>query len=254
MKMQGNTILITGATSGIGLELARQWSELNNQVIVTGRNIEKLAKVRDAFPAIQAIQSDVTNEDDVHALFTRVANEYPKINILVNNAGIGSTQDLRKQQDGSGLVKEIKTNLEAPIQMINHFLPLLLRQPEAAILNVTSALAFLPYPIVPIYSAAKAGLRSYTLSLRTQLRGTGVRVYELAPPTTETEMLNGFRRSDLKDVSIMKASEVARVTIREMEKNNCEICPGQASRLRLMSRLAPSLVLRKMSQSLERSH
>lgn len=250
MQLKNNTILITGGSGGIGLELAVQLKRLGNNVIITGRNSQKLERVKKDFPEIHVIMSDVTQIAEIESLFTSVTRDFPHLNFLINNAGIGQTLDVLEQHEPSLLVRELDTNLTAPIQMINRFLPHLVKQENAAIMNVTSALAFTPLPLVPIYSASKAGLHSYTLSLRAQLRNTSVKVFELAPPTTQTDMLHGFGSGNLKGVPMMKASNVVSQAIRALGENQFEICPGQAKTLRLMSRLAPGYTLRLMEKSL----
>jgi len=194
MKVENNTILITGGASGIGLEFARQFAQLGNRVIVTGRNLQKLENVRKNFPQIHTFKSDVTLAEDIRILFEQVTQRFPELNILINNAGIGRILDLKEQQSAFSLTEELDTNLRAPIQMINQFLPQLKQQKDAAIINVSSALAFVPFPKVPIYSAAKAGLHSYSLSLRIQLKNTGIKVFEVAPPSTQTDMLDGLTK------------------------------------------------------------
>jgi uncharacterized oxidoreductase len=251
MKMSGNTILITGGSSGIGLEFAKQFVQLGNQVIVTGRNLEKLEAVRKNFPQIHVLKSDVTRVDDIKELFEQVSQQFPALNILVNNAGVGRILNLMNCQDITSLNEELDTNLRAPIQMINQFLPLLSRQIEAAIINVTSALAFVPFPKVPIYSAAKAGLHSYSLSLRMQLRSTAIRIFEVAPPTTQTDMLDGFGVGDLRGIEIMSVADMVAFSLLGIKNNQFEICPGQAKQLKLMGRLAPDFVLQQMSRSLK---
>lgn len=118
MKSQNDVVLITGGTSGIGLEFARQLVLLGNQVIVTGRDPKKLDKLRAENPKIEAIQSDVTRADDLDSLFKHVTERYPNFNILINNAGVGHTVDLRTPSDPNALVAELRTNLEAPIQLV----------------------------------------------------------------------------------------------------------------------------------------
>jgi uncharacterized oxidoreductase len=125
--------------------------------------------------------------------------------------------------------------------------------PEAAILNVTSGLAFVPLPSSPIYCATKAGLHSYTRSLRVQLKGTRVKVFDLAPPATETELLtSGNDPEDMKGVTVMKVEELVANAIRGMERDQLEIRPGQASQLKLMNRLAPEFILGVLSKPVER--
>lgn len=253
MKLQNNTILITGGSSGIGLEFAKKLIKLGNMVIITGRDSQKLNEAKRILPEVHTIQGDVTSPEDMDILYQQIAKQFPELNIIINNAGIGKTLNLREKYDDDALIVELKTNLYAPIQITNKFLPILIEKKESAIVNITSALAFSPFPVVPIYSAAKAGLRSYTLSLRVQLRNTPVKVFELAPPTTQTDMLRGFAPEHMKGILAMSASDLVNYTLNKIEKDQLEICPGQAKRLRLMSRIAPGYVLKLMSKSFKRN-
>lgn len=247
MKLHDRTILITGGSSGIGLEFARQLIEKQNKVIITGRDLSKLEKVKQEWPDIDVIQSDVSISSDLPAFYKKVITKYPDLSILINNAGIGRTIDLRTQQNPSDLGQEVQINFQGPINMVNQFLPHLIKMEESLIVNVTSALAFSPFPVVPIYSATKAALHSYTKSLRMQLRRSTVNVVEIAPPTTQTTMIDGFGSSHLKGVKIMSTQDMVAAAIDGIEKGQAEICPGQASKLRFMSRLAPNFILKKMS-------
>lgn len=246
MKLYNKTILITGGSSGIGLEFAKQLRQRNNKIIVTGRNFEKLNRIMTDDPGIETIQSDVSLIENVVVLYKRIITEFPDLSVLINNAGIGKTIDLQEQQSPNFLNEEVAVNLLGPIQMINQFLPHLMSKNEAAIINVTSALAYSPFPIVPIYSATKAGLHSYTMSLRVQLRKTHVKVFEIAPPTTQTEMIKGFGDGQLKGARVMESGELVKVCLSKIDDGQEEICPGQAGQLKFMSRLAPQYTIRKM--------
>lgn len=248
MELSKNTILITGGSSGIGLAFAKQLLKRGNEIIVTGRSREKLNAIKSQFPQIHFYECDLQKLEDLKLLCEKVKKEFPKLNVLINNAGIGLRLDLNTRLDDLALQTELATNLLAPIYMVNFLLPLLTRQPYSAIINVTSALAFMPLPTVPIYSATKAGLNSYTISLRQQLANTSVKVFEIAPPTTQTEMLNGFSPEDLKGVSVLPVDELVRICLDNLELDRLEICPGQAGKIKLLSRLAPSFLLKKMSK------
>ena len=251
MNLVKNTALITGGTKGIGLELAKQLSAMGNKVIVTGRSTKNIQNVKNKFPAITIMQSDVTSEKDRRILFKEVSTQFPDLNILINNAGIGKSLNLKEEKLSQELNQEILTNLEAPIQMINTFLPLLRKQKKSAVINISSALAFIPFPVVPIYSATKAALHSYTLSLREQLNTESVRVIEVLPPTTQTEMLTGFSKDDLKKVPAMSTSDLVTYSLKQIEKGTTEVRPGPSNKLRIMSRLAPTYMLKVMSRSLK---
>src|SRR5579859_6082481 len=181
MDMTRNTILITGGSSGIGFELARQLCE-DNTVIITGRDPEKLNAAKSALSKIHAIQSDVSQAGAIATLHDEVTRDFPALNILINNAGIMRKVNLLDgEADLSAITREVETNLSGPIRTVRQFLPHLQKQQIAAIVNVTSGLAFVPFPISPVYSATKAGLHAFTQALRVQMRKTRVKIFELAP-------------------------------------------------------------------------
>jgi uncharacterized oxidoreductase len=213
MKTSGNTILITGGTSGIGFEMAAQLLERNNTVIITGRDQVRLEAAQKKLPNVHTIQSDVSDPKAISILFEKVTKRFPALNILINNAGI--MRKINLHDAGISLEdvsREIETNLVGPVRMVKQFLPLLKAQPGAAIVNVSSGLAFTPFPISPIYCAAKAGVHSFTLSLRVQLKNTSVKVFELAPPSTETALNNVFDASDIKGSPIMDVKKLEAIS------------------------------------------
>lgn len=253
MRLSGNTILITGGTSGIGFELAARLLKLGNVVIVTGRDQRRIEKAQRELPGIHAFQSDVTDPKAIAFFCDAVIAEFPGLNMLFNNAGIMRETNLLGDTARGGLEgisREIETDLIGPIRMVKQFLPHLLRQPAAAIVNVSSGLAFVPLPIAPIYCAAKAGLHSFTLSLRVQLRSTRVKVFELAPPMTQTPLFAKDMRAQ-DGVRMMAVDEMVRRTIRGLKNDRLEIRPGMSNVLKLMSRLAPTFILKRLSKSVD---
>jgi uncharacterized oxidoreductase len=252
MKVSENTILITGGTSGIGLELARQFLALGNTVIVTGRDPSKFARVQRDLPQIHTIQSDVSDPEAIAPLCARITSEFPALNILINNAGI--MRKINLQDRGTGLEDlslEIETNLTGLVRMVRRFLPHLRKQPNSAIVNVSSGLAFVPFPISPIYSATKAGVHSFTQSLRVQLKNTNVKVFELAPPATQTPLQDAFEAPDIKGSPMMDVKKLVEAAIAGLRKDRLEIRPGISNVLKLMSRIAPGLMLRALSGSVD---
>jgi uncharacterized oxidoreductase len=253
MKTTDNFILITGGSSGIGFEFAKQLSALGNTIIVTGRDEKKLEKAKSQLPKLRTVKSDVSNPAEIEALRKTVLGEFPNLNILINNAGVMRTINLHDAAaDIEGLTREIDINLKGPMRMAAAFLPHLKAQAEAAIVNVTSGLAFVPLPISPVYCATKAGLHSFTLSLRVQLKNTKVRVFEVAPPATETELLSDMNAEDMKGVAIMKVEDMVTDSIKGFEADKMEIRPGQANSLKFMSRVAPDFILQQLSGSVDR--
>ncbi len=248
MRISNNTILITGGTSGIGLELATQLLALGNTVIITGRDQAKLDRIKREHPLLHTNQSDVSGPKAIASLYERVSREYPALNILINNAGVMRKINLQdKGSDLENISREIETNLIGPLRMVKQFLPLLKAQPSAAIVNVSSGLAFTPFPISPVYCAAKAGVHSFTQSLRVQLKNTNVKVFELAPPSTQTPLQNGFDASDTKGSPMMDVKKLVQQAMRGIQKDHLEILPGLSKVLRLVSRLAPGLAVKAAS-------
>jgi uncharacterized oxidoreductase len=164
MELSKNTILITGGTSGFGFEFASKLIALGNTVIITGRNARKLEETRQILPGVHIIQSDVSKIDDISRLYHQVIEEFPDLNILINNAGEMRKIFLNDDHELSDITREIEINLMGPIRMVQEFLPFLKRKPNAAIMNVTSGIALMPFPIAPVYGASKSGLRSYHAS------------------------------------------------------------------------------------------
>ncbi len=191
MKLSGNTILVTGGGSGIGLAFAEQFMKEGNQVIICGRRDDVLLKAKEKFPDIITRVCDLTVESERIALFEWVTTNYPKVNVLVNNAGIQLRFNVLKADAKYGwdqFSKEITANVEAPIHLSMLFAQFFAQVGEAAIINVTSGLAFAPLAIAPIYSATKSALHSFTMSLRHQLSATSVEVIEVAPPVVNTDL------------------------------------------------------------------
>ncbi|MGF9699348.1 SDR family oxidoreductase [Paenibacillus sp. MABNR03] len=191
MKLTGNTILITGGSSGIGLAFAERFIKAGNTVIVTGRREQVLQQAQEKLPTLITRVNDVNMESDRIALFDWVTANYPEVNVLVNNAGIQQRFNVLKtdaKHQWDYFSKEITTNIEAPFHLSMLFAPYLAKKDEATIINVTSGLAFTPFAIAPIYSATKAALHSFTISLRHQLSDTSVEVIEVAPPAVSTDL------------------------------------------------------------------
>ncbi|MCY3751419.1 MAG: SDR family NAD(P)-dependent oxidoreductase [Gammaproteobacteria bacterium] len=253
MKLTDNTVLITGGSSGIGLEISRQFLNRNNKVIITGRDEKKLQHAKQQLDGVAVIRNDVSNPDDVEKLYQQAAANFPELNILINNAGILRTLDLRDSDlSAADLTMEIDTNLKGTILMNNVFLPLLKRNNNPAIINVSSGLAFVPLPMTPVYCSTKAAIHSYSLSLRAQLRNTGVKVFELAPPLTETEMIGNFNEQDIRGVPVMSVDGMVADFLKGLAKDEYEIRPGLANQLKFMSRFFPGFILRQLNKSVDR--
>ena len=248
MKLKQRTVLITGATSGIGLELAKQLIARDNTVLITGRDPEKLRRAKAGLPGVHTFESDATNPEDIASLQQRVAAEFPSCDVLINNAGIMRNLDVNAQRSLTDVTQEIDVALRGPIQMVQAFLPLLKQRPEALIVNVSSGLAFVPFPLSPVYSAAKAGLHAYTRCLRVQLKGSRVAVVELAPPGTETKLFRDEFQAEMKGQKAMPVKTLVNQAIAGIEAGKAEIRPGLSNVLYLLSRLAPGLPFGQMAK------
>ena len=211
MKTNGNTILITGGATGIGLAFAEKLVEYGNKVIICGRREEKLKEAQNKFPKIKTKVCDVSSQTDREILYEWVKKEHPDLNILVNNAGvqrpINFKEGIKALTSGDS---EIETNFTAPIYLTALFIPLLLEQEEAAIINVSSGLRSRAIARIPVYCATKAGLHSFTESLREQLRDTRIKVFEVVPPRVATSLgrepdviSGGIPPSDMADALLL---------------------------------------------------
>ncbi|USU06570.1 SDR family NAD(P)-dependent oxidoreductase [Sphingomonadaceae bacterium OTU29LAMAA1] len=195
MKMTGNTILVTGATSGIGKALAEAFHALGNTVIVAGRRQSLLEEIVAANPGMEAVTLDVGDRGSIASATADVTTRFPGLNVLINNAGIMPFDDPAGPIDDAVSQLIVATNLLGPIRMTSALIEQLKSQPHATIINTTSVLAFVPLASNAVYSATKAALHSYSMSQRFALRDTSVRVQEIAPPWVETGLVGSDPRA-----------------------------------------------------------
>lgn len=254
MDLRNNTILITGGTSGLGFEFAKQFLALGNTVLITGRDAAKLAHTEHLLPQVHTFQSDVSNPAAIRQLYEQVVGQFPALNILINNAGEMRKLNLNDSTlDLLDVTREIDINLSGPIRMVQQFLPHLKSQPAAAILNVTSGLALTPFPISPIYGATKSGLRSYTKSLRVQVKNSRVQVFELVAPAAKTPLSDKFATA-MDTSSAMAADKLIAAALQGLRQGQSETYPGLAKALRFMSWLAPQFLLNQLSKPFEKEY
>jgi uncharacterized oxidoreductase len=195
MNHTGNTILITGGGSGIGRALAEASQRAGNQVIIAGRRQGVLDETVAANPGMQSALLDIADAGDIRRFAASLTTDFPALNVVIHNAGIMRPEQLQAAELDDAEAT-IATNLLGPIRLTAALLPHLLAQPTAAIMTVSSGLAFVPMALTPTYSATKAAIHSYTQSLRHQLRGTAVEVFELVPPYVQTELMGPQQASD----------------------------------------------------------
>lgn len=190
MKTSGNTILMTGGGSGIGEALAHRFHDRGDTVIIVGRRREALEKAAEGRDRIHIMTLDVEDAAAVDRFAGQVVGDFPSLNVVFNNAGIMKFEDLTGRRDLADAEATLAINILGPIRLTNALVDHLTRQPDAAIVTVTSGLAHVPLVAAPTYSASKAAIHSYTVSLRTQLAGK-VEVIELVPPGVQTDLTPG---------------------------------------------------------------
>lgn len=245
MKISNNTILITGGATGIGFELAKQFIAKGNTVIVCGRRENKLMEAKTLLPSLITKQCDISNIEQRRELFNFCIKEYPAINILVNNAGIQREIDFRKgETEYLNGDSETSINLEATFHLTALFTPHFMKQSESAIINVSSGLGLVPLAIVPVYSATKSALHSFSISLRKQLESTTVKVFEILPPIVDTDLDRGARDKRGQIDKGISAENVAIESVNAIEQNKFEIPIGIVKVLRIGSRINPKLFLK----------
>lgn len=244
MELKNSTILITGGSSGIGLEFVKQLTEQRANIIITGRNLDTLNETKKQFPKVHTFQSDVSKPKDIEQLYKDVTQQFPELNIIINNAGIMRLIDLQDTTlDLENINREIATNLSGTIQMVHQFLPHLIKKKSSAIVNVSSGIAFMTYSSAPVYSASKAGVRAYSQALRLQLKETNVKVFEVIPPGVNTNLQNDWVLQP-KPSMMMNVDRMVNVAIKGLLKDKPEIKPFLLSVIKAVSRVAPNLLMK----------
>jgi len=244
MKTSQNTVLIIGGTAGIGLEIVKQLTALNNHVIVTGRNKNRLDAALAGLENVTAIPFDVSKSAEVDQLVQRIVKDFPDLNMVINNAGRAILYNLadNSQDAFANAEDEMLTNYLSIIRMNQKLLPILKQQPEAAIVNVSSIVAYVPGISLPTYAASKAALHSYTTSLRLSLESTSVKVFELMPPLVDTEF-----SKEIGGENGIKPSAVADEFISSLAKDEFEIRVGDTAKIYELFRQSPSGALTVMN-------
>ncbi len=231
MNLSGHTILITGGATGIGLALAAELARRGNEIIVCGRRADRLERAAEQIPQLHTRIADVSDATSRRDLVRWLLSEHPKLNVLVNNAGVQHLFSVAAgERDLERADEEISINLLAPIHLTAELVPHLLQQPASAIVNVSSGLGFAPLAHMPVYCATKAAMHSMTMSMRHQLRATSVRVFEVIPPIVASE-LGAAHRLPQVNAGAMSAETAATQIVEGLEKDVPEIAIGDAANL-----------------------
>lgn len=243
MNLQNNTILITGGSSGIGLELTKQLLEFNNKIIICGRSNERLKATKEKFPEIDTFQCDLSIENEVLKLIDYIKLNHHSCNIIINNAAIvHKTNFFNDHEMITKAKKEFQTNLLAPIVLAKELYPLIILNNFPAIINVTSGLAFVPRVIYPIYNATKAALHSITQVMRKQNENADLQIIEVMFPAVDTP----WHKGSPPKIAI-PVDKAVNEMIDGLKKNKLEIKIGAVKKLYFFSRLLPSFIFKKLN-------
>jgi len=249
MKTTQNTILVTGGSAGIGFETAKLLSEKGNHVIIIGRDNDRLQQASLKLKNVTAIVSDVSKAEDVINLVERLTNDFPQLNMIINNAGRAIIYNLA-ETNASAFEKaqdEMMTNYFSVVRLNELLLPQLKKQKEAAIVNVSSVVAFAPGITLPTYAASKAALHSYTQSLRVTLEDSNIKVFELMPPLVNTEL-----SKDIGGVNGIPPLQVAEEFIHAWEKDEYEIHVGGTAQVYKLFLSSPEAAVKMMNANREK--
>ncbi len=244
MRLEGNKVLITGGSSGLGFELTKRLINKHNKVLICGRSLDKLNKTKEILPNVEIFKADVSKFDDCQKLVNWVIKEHSDCNILINNAAITHIANFNMETEVLKMARsEVETNLMAPITLSKLFLPVIKKNTGAGIVNITSGLVFAPKAVYPFYNATKAALHSFTQVLRMQMKTSSVSIIEVMFPAVDTPWHLG--NPPAIAISPEKAIEEM---IREIEKGKTEIKIGKVKILQSLARISPSFALKKINQ------
>lgn len=243
MKLTNKTFLITGGSSGIGLELAKRLIEKNNKVLICGRSEKKLEKAQQLLPQVEAFQCDLSLYEDCVKLATWIEELYPKCNVVINNAALVHTADFyRDDQMIEKANLEFQTNTMAPITLAKLLIPVIERNANPVLVNVTTGLVYAPKAAYPFYCATKAALHSFTQGIRFKMKDSKVKVVEALFPAVDTPWHNG----NAPKIAISPGAAVEEM-LKGLEKGKEEIYIGKVKLIRALSRIAPGFALKKIN-------
>lgn len=242
--LTNNTILITGGSSGVGLELAKRLIEKNNTVLICGRSKEKLEDTQRHLPEVQIFPCNISSEKECVLLYEWVKTNYPGCNMLINNAAIvHNTEFLNDDNAIEKAYDEFQTNILGPIRLSKLFLPLLLNNPDARLINISTGLVYVPRAVYPFYNATKAALHSFTQTLRLQLKNTPIKVIEVLLPVVDTP----WHKGNPPKIAI-SAEKAVKEVLQKLEKGNSpEIRIAGVNILYWLVRIAPGVAIRKIN-------
>jgi uncharacterized oxidoreductase len=233
MKTSENTILITGGGTGIGLALANEFLKSGNKIIICGRRENKLNEAKQKYPGLHIKTCDLSKKNERINFVNWLIQNFPDLNILINNAGVQNHFILTDAAMIDGAAEEVEINFIAPLHLSSLLIPHLSKMADPAIINITSGLAFTPLSFMPVYCATKAALHSLSLSLRHQLKDTPIKVFEMIPPTVDTELDRGARVKRGQVHYGISAEEFAAEAFESVKNDVFESAIGHAANLRL---------------------
>lgn len=240
MVLENNTILITGGSSGIGLEMAKRFLHNKNKVIICGRSNEKLERAKKSIHGLYIFECDLSQQSECKKLAKWIKEEHPGCNILINNAALAHTAIFSEDENIAEKAEvEIRTNLTAPILLSKFFIPIIEQNPNPKIINITTGLIYAPKTAYPIYNATKAGLHLFTQVLRLQLKASPISIVEVLFPAVDTP----WHKGNPPKFAIPVEGAVKEM-LDKLEKGGTEIKIGKVKLLYLISRIAPSLALK----------
>lgn len=239
MKLEGNKIIITGATRGIGLAMLDKFYSLNNQIIAVARNQEALINLTKKYENIATIQCDLSDENSINQLIEEIKSNHTDVNTLINNAGIQvNFYDFKFGEETESLTKikdEIQINYTAPVELAYRLIPILIKNGNASIINVSSGLAFVPKKSAPVYCGTKAGIHIFSKALRYQYENSNLKIFEIIPPLVETDMTKGRGKGKLTPTKLVEEF------IKAYSKDKFEVNIGKTKLLRFIQRISPKI-------------
>jgi uncharacterized oxidoreductase len=248
MILKDKVIFITGASKGIGLELAKHLLLKGNTVIIGGRNQMELDQLSMHIKNIHTLFFDVLNNESISKIAEIIKKKFGRLDVLINNAAILNSGGFYETAYSFEKIEtEILTNIASPIKLTKALLPLLVKESPSAVVNITSGVAYLPMPSLPVYSATKSALQSFTISLRENLSHTNIKVFEALPPLVATTMTSNMN-NNARDMKKMSAKECAKQIINGIEKENYTNNIGSSQSLFWGKRLFPKMVQKQLNK------